>query len=131
MATSWTTSGNDAQTWTTAVGPGSVLGGADALSSVTQNTFLTDNQKIYFGNDLDFSISFNSTTSRLEFLDSLGVKVLELTSAGIVGSLLGGLSGDDLEIKTITFSEKSILPSTAVEGQMLYVANEYYLGYPS
>ena len=131
MATSWTTTGNDAQTWTTAIGPSSNLGGADSLSSVTHNTFLQDNQKVYFGNDLDFSMSFNSTTSRLEFLDSLGVKVLELTSAGIVGSLLGGLSGDDLEIKTITFSEKSILPSTAVEGQMLYVANEYYLGYPS
>ena len=131
MATSWTTSGNDAQTWTTQAGVGSILGGSDAVSSVTQNTYLTDNQKVYFGSDLDFSMSFNSTTSRLEFLDSLGVKVLELTSAGIVGSLLGGLSGDDLEIKTITFSEKSILPSTAVEWQMLYVDNEYYLGYPS
>ena len=127
MATSWTTTGNDAQTWTTAIGPSSNLGGADSLSSVTHNTFLLDNQKVYFGSDLDFSMSFNSTTNRLEFLDSLGTTVLELDSTGIVG----GITGDDLEINTITFSEKSILPSTAVEGQMLYVANEYYLGYPS
>ena len=104
MATSWTTPGNDAQTWTTAVGPSSALGGADAISSVTQNTFLLDNQKVYFGNDLDFSLSFNSTTSRLEFLDSVGSTLLELDGTGVVG----GLTSDDLEIKTITFSEKSI-----------------------
>ena len=63
MATSWTTSGNETQTWTTQAGVGSVLGGADSVSSVTQYTFLTDNQNIYFGNDLDFSMSFNSTTN--------------------------------------------------------------------
>ena len=38
MATSWTTSGNDTQNWTTQAGVGSILGGADAVSSVTQNT---------------------------------------------------------------------------------------------
>lgn len=126
MATSWTTSGNETQTWTTQAGVGSVLGGVDAVSSVTQNTYLTDNQKVYFGSDLDFSMSFNSTTNRLEFLDSLGTTVLELDSTGIVG----GITGDDLEINTITFAEKSTLPA-AVEGQMLYVANLYYLGFPS
>ena len=126
MATSWTTTGNDAQTWTTAIGPSSNLGGADSLSSVTHNTFLQDNQKVYFGNDLDFSMSFNSTTSRLEFLDSLGATVLELDSSGIVG----GLTSGDIEIDTMKFAEKSTLPAL-VEGQMLYVANLYYLGFPS
>ena len=126
MATSWTTSGNETQTWTTQAGVGSVLGGVDAVSSVTQNTYLTDNQKVYFGSDLDFSMSFNSTTNRLEFLDKLGVKVLELDSAGIVG----GITSGDISINTITFAEKSTLPA-AVEGQMLYVANLYYLGFPS
>tara|TARA_Y100001951_G_C11114069_1_gene169110 strand:+ start:65 stop:445 length:381 start_codon:yes stop_codon:yes gene_type:complete len=126
MATSWTTTGNDAQTWTTAIGPSSNLGGADSLSSVTHNTFLQDNQKVYFGNDLDFSMSFNSTTSRLEFLDSLGATVLELDSAGIVG----GLTSGDIEIDTMKFAEKSTLPAL-VEGQMLYVSNLYYLGFPS
>lgn len=125
MATSWTTTGNDAQTWTTAIGPSSNLGGADSLSSVTHNTFLQDNQKVYFGNDLDFSMSFNSTTSRLEFLDSLGATVLELDSSGIVG----GLTSGDIEIDTMKFAEKSTLPAL-VEGQMLYVANLYYLGFP-
>ena len=126
MATSWTTTGNDAQTWTTAIGPSSNLGGADSLSSVTHNTFLQDNQKVYFGNDLDFSMSFNSTTSRLEFLDSLGATVLELDSAGIVG----GLTSGDIEIDTMKFAEKSTLPAL-VEGQMLYVSNLFYLGFPS
>ena len=126
MATSWTTSGNETQTWTTQAGVGSVLGGVDAVSSVTQNTYLTDNQKVYFGSDLDFSMSFNSTTNRLEFLDKLGAKVLELDSAGIVG----GITSGDISINTITFAEKSTLPA-AVEGQMLYVANLYYLGFPS
>ena len=126
MATSWTTSGNDAQTWTTQAGVGSILGGADAVSSVTQNTYLTDNQKVYFGSDLDFSMSFNSTTNRLEFLDNLGAKVLELDSAGIVG----GITGGDISINTITFAEKSSLPAV-VEGQMLYVSDLYYLGFPS
>ena len=126
MATSWTTSGNDAQTWTTQAGVGSILGGADAVSSVTQNTYLTDNQKVYFGSDLDFSMSFNSTTNRLEFLDNLGAKVLELDSAGIVG----GITGGDISINTITFAEKSSLPAV-VEGQMLYVSNLYYLGFSS
>ena len=121
MATSWTTTGNDAQPWTTAIGTSSNLGGADALSSVTHNTFLLDNQKVYFGNDLDFSMSFNSTTSRLEFLDSLGATVLELDSAGIVG----GLTSGDIEIDTMKFAEKSTLPAL-VEGQMLYVSNLYY-----
>ena len=126
MATSWTTTGNDAQTWTTAVGPSSVLGGDDALSSITQSTYLLDNQKIYFGNDLDFSLSFNSATSRLEFLDSVGSTLLELDGTGVVG----GLTSDDLEIETLTFAEKSSLP-TAVEGRMIYVADLYYLGFPS
>ena len=126
MATSWTTSGNETQTWTTQAGVGSVLGGVDAVSSVTQNTYLTDNQKVYFGSDLDFSMSFNSTTNRLEFLDKLGSKVLELDSAGIVG----GITSGDITINTITFAEKSTLP-TAVEGQMLYVSDLYYLGFPS
>ena len=124
MATSWTTSGNDAQTWTTQAGVGSILGGSDAVSPVTQNTYLTDNQKVYFGSDLDFSMSFNSTTNRLEFLDNLGAKVLELDSAGIVG----GLTSGDITINTITFAEKSSLP-TVVEGQMIYVSNLYYLGF--
>ena len=124
MATSWTTTGNDAQTWTTAIGPSSNLGGADSLSSVTHNTYLTDNQKVYFGSDLDFSMSFNSTTNRLEFLDNLGTKVLELDSAGIVG----GITSGDITINTITFAEKSSLPSV-VEGQMIYVSNLYYLGF--
>tara|TARA_R100000656_G_scaffold54344_1_gene42857 strand:+ start:554 stop:934 length:381 start_codon:yes stop_codon:yes gene_type:complete len=124
MATSWTTSGNDTQTWTTQTGVGSVLGGVDAVSPVTQNTYLTDNQKVYFGSDLDFSMSFNSTTNRLEFLDKLGSKVLELDSAGIVG----GLTSGDITINTITFAEKSSLP-TVVEGQMIYVSNLYYLGF--
>ena len=126
MATSWTTSGNETQTWTTQAGVGSVLGGVDAVSSVTQNTYLTDNQKVYFGSDLDFSMSFNSTTNRLEFLDKLGAKVLELDSAGIVG----GITSGDISINTITFAEKSTLPA-AVEGQMLYVSDLYYLGFPS
>ena len=124
MATSWTTSGNETQTWTTQAGVGSVLGGVDAVSSVTQNTYLTDNQKVYFGSDLDFSMSFNSTTNRLEFLDKLGSKVLELDSAGIVG----GITSCDITINTITFAEKSSLP-TVVEGQMIYVSNLYYLGF--
>tara|TARA_R100001530_G_scaffold131059_1_gene102474 strand:+ start:353 stop:733 length:381 start_codon:yes stop_codon:yes gene_type:complete len=124
MATSWTTSGNDTQTWTTQTGVGSVLGGVDAVSPVTQNTYLTDNQKVYFGSDLDFSMSFNSTTNRLEFLDKLGSKVLELDSAGIVG----GITSGDITINTITFAEKSSLP-TVVEGQMIYVSNLYYLGF--
>jgi len=124
MATSWTTSGNETQTWTTQAGVGSVLGGVDAVSSVTQNTYLTDNQKVYFGSDLDFSMSFNSTTNRLEFLDKLGSKVLELDSAGIVG----GITSGDITINTITFAEKSSLP-TVVEGQMIYVSNLYYLGF--
>ena len=126
MATSWTTSGNETQTWTTQAGVGSVLGGADSVSSVTQNTFLTDNQKIYFGNDLDFSMSFNSTTNRLEFLDKLGDTVLELDKAGIVG----GLTSSDITINSITFAEKSSLP-VVVEGQMVYHSNLYYLGFPS
>ena len=124
MATSWTTSGNETQTWTTQAGVGSVLGGVDAVSQVTQNTYLTDNQKVYFGSDLDFSMSFNSTTNRLEFLDKLGSKVLELDSAGIVG----GITSGDITINTITFAEKSSLP-TVVEGQMIYVSNLYYLGF--
>ena len=45
MATNWTSSGNDAQTWTTQVGVGSVLGGIDSVSTVTQDTFLSDNHK--------------------------------------------------------------------------------------
>ena len=126
MATSWTTSGNETQTWTTQAGVGAVLGGADSVSSVTQNTFLTDNQKIYFGNDLDFSMSFNSTTNRLEFLDKLGDTVLELDKAGIVG----GLTSSDITINSITFAEKSSLP-VVVEGQMIYHSNLYYLGFPS
>ena len=125
MATSWTTSGNDAQTWTTQAGVGSILGGSDAVSPVTQNTYLTDNQKVYFGSDLDFSMSFNSTTNRLEFLDKLGAKVLELDSAGIVG----GITSGDISINTMKFAEKSTLPAL-VEGQMLYVSNLYYLGFP-
>ena len=124
MTTSWTTSGNDTQTWTTQVGVGSILGGADSVSSVTQDTFLPDNQKIYFGSDLDFSMSFNSTTNRLEFLDNLGNQVLQLDSSGI----LGGISGTDLNINSMTFGEKTSLPP-AVEGQMIFVNDLYYLGF--
>ena len=69
-------------------------------------------------------MSFNSTTNRLEFLDNLGAKVLELDSAGIVG----GITGGDISINTITFAEKSSLPSV-VEGLMIYVSNLYYLGF--
>ena len=126
MATSWTTPGNDAQTWTTQAGVGSVLGGADAVSAVTQNTFLADNQKIYFGNDLDFSMFYNSTTNRLEFLDKLGNQVLELDSSGILG--LGGNLGTDITINSVTFGEKGSLPD-AIEGQMIYVNDLYYLGF--
>ena len=99
MATNWTSSGNDAQTWTTQVGVGSVLGGIDSVSTVTQDTFLSDNQRIYFGSDMDFSMSYNSTSNRLEFLDKLGNQVLQLDSSGI----LGGISGTDLNVNSMTF----------------------------
>ena len=111
MATSWTTSGNDTQNWTTQAGPSSALGGTDAVSAVTQDTFLADNQKIYFGNDLDFSLSYDSSVNQLRVLDSAGTSVLSLNTLEIFTGGGGSASAEEMTGSYFRFTADSTLSS--------------------
>ena len=103
-------------TWTqeSTTSPGWTSSGGTNITTSTSTSY-NDNDVLTFGSDQDYGISFNATNDRLEFLNPDNTMIANLQTTG-------------LYLEQINFIELSSLPGTAVEGRMIYVNNEYYLG---
>ena len=82
----WTINPNTSQNWTSPTGGQAALGGAATTSSVTQHSYLKDSQKLYFGTDLDFSISYNNSLGQLLFHNSSGDALLTIKNNEVFSS---------------------------------------------
>jgi hypothetical protein len=75
---SWTTNPNTSQTWTSPTGGIASLGGSATTNTTTQDSYFKDGQKLYFGDDLDISMSYDNTAGHLLFHNSSGDALLTL-----------------------------------------------------
>ena len=82
----WTINPNTSQNWTSPTGGQAALGGAATTSSVTQHSYLKDSQRLYFGTDLDFSISYNNSLGQLLFHNSSGDALLTIKNNEVFSS---------------------------------------------
>jgi len=106
-----------ATTYYSADGSSDTTGAVGALSTLN----LKDSEPLIFGDGNDITLSYDGSSDLLQFKNLAGSVVWTLSQSGT--------SFDALTANSYTLTELSSLP-TAVEGQLVYYNNDYYLGYP-